>query len=161
MHVDDTIANVTISQTPSLITRQRQNLGQTRSRGAELDGEWSFARDWRASASWLFVAARVIGGRRIPQVPRHQATAQLSWRRFGAQARWSAMQFDDDLNQLELAPYFVADVFAAHPLMHGVDAYVSIENVFNRDVEVSATPVVTLGQPRAIRVGLRYGLTPR
>jgi outer membrane receptor protein involved in Fe transport len=155
MHVDDTIANVTISQTPALITRQRQNLGETRSRGAELDGEW-LLRDWRASASWLFVDARVVGGKRIPQVPRHQATAQLMWRRLGAQARWSAMQFDDDLNQFPLASYFVADAFAAYPLSRGVELNAAIENVFNRDVEVSATPVVTLGQPRAIRLGLRY-----
>lgn len=156
MHVDDTIANVTIAQTPSLITRQRRNLGETRSRGAELDGGWRW-RDWRASASWLFVDARVVGGRRIPQVPRHQATAQLLWRRLGAQARWSAMQFDDDLNQLALAPYFVADVFAAHPLGRGLEVHAAVENVFDREVEVSATPVVSLGQPRAFRVGLRYG----
>jgi outer membrane receptor protein involved in Fe transport len=156
MHVDDTIANVTISQTPALITRQRQNLGETRSRGAELDGEWLLSRDWRASASWLFVDARVIGGKRIPQVPRHQATAQLSWRRIGAQARWSAMQFDDDLNQFVLEPYFVADVFASRSLSHGFEVNAAIENVFNRDVEVSATPVITLGQPRALRIGLRY-----
>lgn len=155
MHVDDTIANVTIAQTPSLITRQRQNLGETRSRGAELDAEWQ-RRDWRASASWLFVDARVIGGKLIPQVPRHQATAQFSWRRLGAQARWSAMQFDDDLNQFSLASYFVADVFAAHPLRGGFELNAALENVFDREVEVSATPVVTLGQPRAFRLGLRY-----
>lgn len=155
MHVDDTIANVTIGQTPSLITRRRQNLGETRSRGAELDGEW-LVRDWRGSASWLFVDARVIGGNRIPQVPRHQATAQLSWRRIGAQARWSAMQFDDDLNRFPLASYVVADLFAARPLWQGLEMSAAIENVFDREVEVSATPVVTLGQPRAVRVGLRY-----
>ncbi len=161
MEVDDTIANVTISQTPALITRQRQNLGETRSRGAELDGEWLLSRDWRASASWLFVDARVIGGRRIPQVPRHQATAQLSWRHLGAAARWSTMQFDDDLNQFELDSYFVADVFASHPLSHGFEVNASIENIVDREVEVNATPVVTLGQPRAIRVGLRYARFPR
>ena len=155
MHVDDTIANVTIAQTPTLITRQRRNLGETRSRGAELDAEWML-RDWRASASWLFVDARVVGGKRVPQVPRHQATAQVTWRRLGAQARWSAMQFDDDLNQLPLASYFVADVFASHPIGGGVEVTGAIENVFDHDVEVSATPVVTLGQPRAIRIGLRY-----
>ena len=155
MHVDDTIANVTISQTPTLITRQRQNLGETRSRGAELDAEW-LLRDWRASASWLFVDARVVGGKHIPQVPRHQATAQLMWRRLGTQARWSAMQFDDDLNQFPLASYFVADVFAAYPLSRGLELNAAIENVLDRDVEVSASPVVTLGQPRAIRIGLRY-----
>jgi outer membrane receptor protein involved in Fe transport len=146
---------VTIAQTPSLITRQRQNLGETRSRGAELDAEWQ-RRDWRASASWLFVDARVIDGKRIPQVPRHQATAQLSWRRLGAQARWSAMQFDDDLNQFPLASYFVADAFVAYPLRGGFEVNAALENVFDREVEVSATPVVTLGQPRAFRLGLRY-----
>ena len=155
MHVDDTIANVTIAQTPTLITRQRQNVGETRSRGVELDGEWLLG-DWRASASWLFADARVVGGQRIPQVPRHQATAQLLWRRLGAQARWSAMQFDDDLNQFRLAPYFVADVFAVHPLGRGVEVTAAVENVLDRDIEVSATPVVTLGQPRAVHLGLRY-----
>ena len=160
MAVEDTIANVTIAQMPALITRQRQNLGSTRSRGAELDGEWRIGSDWRASASWLFVDAVVregeLRGRSVPQVPRHQATAQLSWRRLGAQLRWSAMQFDDDRNELPLGAYLVADLFASHPLTRGVDLTLAAENVFDRDVEVSATPVITLGQPRAFRVGLRY-----
>lgn len=103
MSVEDTIANVTLTTTPSLITRQRQNLGQTRSRGAELDGDWRAGRDVRLSASYLFVDARVVGGKRIPQVPRNQATAQASWRDFGVQTRWSSMQFDDDLNTCRCA----------------------------------------------------------
>jgi outer membrane receptor protein involved in Fe transport len=156
MSMDDTIANVTISTTPSLITRQRQNLGETRSRGAELDGEWRFARDVRLAASWMFVDARVIGGKRIPQVPRHQATAQASWRDFGVAARWSSMQFDDDLNELRLRPYVVVDAFASHALPHGFAVTLSAENLFDREIEASATPVITLGQPRAFRLGLRY-----
>ena len=160
MNVSDTIANVTISQTPTLITRQRQNLGRTRSIGAELDGEWHFGRDWRASASWLFVDATVrdgeLRGNRVPQVPRHQATAQLMWKRIGTQLRWSALQFDDDRNELPLDAYFVADLVASWPLMHGLEATAAIENVFDEDIEASATPVVTLGQPRAWRVGVRY-----
>ncbi|HEX8411943.1 MAG TPA: TonB-dependent receptor [Thermoanaerobaculia bacterium] len=156
MQVDDTIANVTLSQTPSLITRQRQNLGETRSRGIELDAEWRFLRDWRASASWLFVDAQVIDGNRVPQVPRHQATAQASWRNAGLQARWSAMQFDDDLNQLRLDGYFVLDAFASYPLRNGFELTAALENALDEAVEVSATPVITLGQPRAFRLGLRY-----
>jgi len=156
----DTISNVTISQTPTLITRQRQNLGRTWSRGAELDAEWPLSRDVRASLGWLFVDATVrdgeLRGKRIPQVPRNQMTAQLQWRTFGVQTRWSASQFDDDRNELPLNRYFVADAFASHPLGHGVDATFAIENIFDAQVEVSATPVVTLGQPRAWRVGLRY-----
>ncbi len=160
MTVSDAIANVTLSATPALITRQRQNLGRTRSLGAELDGEWRFHRDWRASASWLYVDARVrdgeLRGNRVPQVPRHQATAQLTWKTVGAQLRWSASQFDDDRNELPLAGFFVADVFAAHPLSRDLDITVAIENLFDETVEASATPVITIGQPRAARVGLRF-----
>ncbi|HUR79539.1 MAG TPA: TonB-dependent receptor, partial [Thermoanaerobaculia bacterium] len=157
MHVDDVIANVTLSQTPTLITRQRQNLGGSRSRGAELDAEWLVHRDWRLSGSWLFVDAKVDDSDlRPPQVPRHQATAQASWRNTTVQARWSAMQFDDDRNELPLRGYFVVDGFYSHPLHKSLDATLAIENIFDEDVEVSATPVITLGQPRAIRVGLRY-----
>ncbi|HEX7808793.1 MAG TPA: TonB-dependent receptor, partial [Thermoanaerobaculia bacterium] len=160
MSVEDTIANVTLTTTPALITRQRQNLGSTRSIGAELDADWTFARDWRASAGLLFVNATVregeLRGKRVPQVPRAQATAQLGWRNIGAQLRWSALQFDDDLNALPLASFFVADVFASHPLTRGIDVTAAIENVFDEVIEVSATPVVTLGQPRAFRVGVRY-----
>lgn len=153
MHVDDTIANVTIAPN----TRQRQNLGETRSRGVELDSEWTLPRDVRLAASWMFVDACVIGGgKRIPQVPRHQATAQASWRAFGVQARWSSSQFDDDLNTLPLRSYVVVDAFASHPLRSGLAVTASIENALDREVEASATPVITLGQPRAFRVGLRY-----
>ena len=157
MRVEDTIANVTLSVTPSLITRQRQNLGATRSRGAELDSEWRIGSDWRVSGSWLYVDATVDGrDLRVPQVPRHQATAQASWRNAGVQARWSATQFDDDRNELPLDGFFVVDAFAAYPLRRGFDVTLAVENVFDEEVEVSATPVVTLGQPRAIRLGLRY-----
>ena len=160
MDVGDTIANVTLSESNGTITRQRRNLGATRSRGAELDAEWRLGSDWRASTGLLFsdsvVTEGELVGRRVPQVPRAQATAQLSWKRIGAQARWSGMQFDDDRNELPLASYFVVDLFAEHPLMHAVDVTLAVENATNRDVEVSATPVITLGQPRAFRVGLRF-----
>jgi outer membrane receptor protein involved in Fe transport len=81
----------------------------------------------------------------------------LQWRSGGAQLRWSSAQFDDDRNELPLDGYFVADFFASHPLARGIDVTFAIENVFDEDVEVSATPVVTYGQPRAWRIGVRYG----
>jgi outer membrane receptor protein involved in Fe transport len=159
-NIEDTIANVTLSTTPALITRQRQNLGATRSIGGELDAEWKLGADWRASAGLLFVDATVrdgeLRGKRVPQVPREQATAQLSWRGIGAQVRWSAMQFDDDRNDLPLRGYFVADLFGSHPIARGLEVTLAIENLFDEEIESSATPVVTLGQPRAVRVGLRY-----
>ncbi|HEX8170709.1 MAG TPA: TonB-dependent receptor [Thermoanaerobaculia bacterium] len=160
MNVDDAIANVTIGSGGGTITRQRQNIGATRSRGAELDADWRISNDLHASLGWLYVDATVrngaLRGNRVPQVPRNQATAQLAWRTIAAQLRWSAPQFDDDLNQLRLRGYFVADLFASHPLTRGLEVTAAVENLFDRDVEASATPVITLGQPRAWRVGLRY-----
>jgi outer membrane receptor protein involved in Fe transport len=161
MNVADTIANVTLSQTPGTITRQRRNLGRTRSIGAELDGEWRLGDDWRASAGLLYVDATVrdgeLRGKLLPQVARYQATAQAMWKRIGAQVRWSTRQFDDDRNELPLDGYVVLDFFAAHPIGHGLDVTLALENATNAQVQASATPVVTLGQPRAWRVGVRWG----
>ncbi|MDP9192107.1 MAG: TonB-dependent receptor [Acidobacteriota bacterium] len=158
-NVTDTIANVTLFLSPELITRQRQNLGRTRSVGAELDAEWRF-RDWRTSAGLLVVDATVrdgeLRGKRVPQVARVQATAQAMWKRVGAQLRWSSSQFDDDRNELPLDGYLVADLTASHPITTAFDLTFAIENITNEEVEASATPVVTLGQPRAWHVGLRY-----
>jgi len=151
MTTTDTIANVTLSSTPTLITRQRQNFGSSRSRGLELDFEQSIGADWNLDAGWLSTDARLSSGKRSPQVPRHQATLQLRFKNAGAQLRWSAMQFDDDLNQFRLRGYFVADLFAARGRF-----FVAVENVFDRHIETAASPVITLGQPRSARFGVRF-----
>ena len=163
MSMEDVVANVTLSTTPALITRQRSNVAASRSRGAEVEGEWRLARRLRVSTGYLFVDSTVtagqLRGRRLPQVPRHQVTGQLlfsSTFTAAVQARWSSMQFDDDQNALPLRSFFVADAFISHPVGRGIDVLLAAENIFDRRIEASATPVITLGQPRAIRAGLRY-----
>ena len=162
--IANTIANVTIA--PNI--RRRQNLGRTWSRGIELDAEMeSLARSPRVRR--LPVRRRDRARGRAARQTRAAGAAQsahraamedrqscLSSTTLGVQTRWSASQFDDDRNELPLGGYFVADLFASHPLARGVDVTLALENIFNEDVEVSASPVVTLGQPRAWRVGLRY-----
>jgi outer membrane receptor protein involved in Fe transport len=158
MKTDDVISNVTRSVTPSLITRQRDNQGFSRSRGVEAEGDFRVGKEWRASAGYLFADAVLDTAKRTPQVPRHQATVQLSYRGIaGVQARWAGVQFDDDLNQFRLRSYFTADAFAAHAIARGVEATFGIENIFDRRIETAATPVITLAQPRSVRVGVRYG----
>ncbi|PYQ53182.1 MAG: hypothetical protein DMF59_02485 [Acidobacteria bacterium] len=158
MTITDAITNVTQTTTPSLITRQRENFGSSRSRGAELEYSRVWRNAWTASAGYLFAGATLSTGARTPQVPRNQATLQVSYRSLaGMQARWSSMQFDDDLNQFPLRRFFVFDLFAARPIGSQLDATVAVENIFKSRIETAATPVITLGQPRAVRVGLRYG----
>jgi len=73
------VANVTLTITPSLITRQRQNLGRTRSRGLELEWDARLTNRWTVTGGYLFADASVLSfpvntaleGRLIPQVARH------------------------------------------------------------------------------------------
>ena len=44
MQVSDPVANVTLTTTPALITRERENLGQTRSLGVEVNASWRLKR---------------------------------------------------------------------------------------------------------------------
>lgn len=66
------------------------------------------------------------------------------------------MQFDDDRNELPLASHSAVDVLISRPLVGGLDVFLALENLFDQRAEVSATPVITYGQPRSIRLGVRY-----
>jgi outer membrane receptor protein involved in Fe transport len=171
MDVTRAVANVTLSATPALITRQRRNLGRTRSRGFEAEGEVRPAARWTLSAGYLFAEARVasfpadtsLEGLRVPQVARQQLTFQARYANptrlsFGVQARASSSQFDDDQNLLRLRGYFTLDALVSRRLARGVEAFAAAENLTGRRYEVGRTPVLTLGPPLFVRVGLRLRL---
>ena len=168
------IANVTLSTTPSLITRQRQNLGRTRARGVNLDAEIRLSQSVEISGGYQFADSTVVQfpanvalvGLEIPEVPRHQFTLQARyWKPAGfmlsVQGRYSGAQFDDDLNTLKLDHYFNVDMQAGHSLTHGIEAFAAIENLFNQRYNVALTSVPTLGPPFLARVGLRLQFPAR
>ena len=119
--IDDPIANVTLQSTPTLITRQRQNLGRNRSLGIELDAESRPAAHLWVRCGYAFTNATVqsfpanqnLQGNQVPQVPRHQLTFGGRFTshilELSVQARVSSAQFEDDQNQLRLAGYFTLD----------------------------------------------------
>jgi outer membrane receptor protein involved in Fe transport len=171
--VDRPVANVTLQTTPALITRQRQNLGRTRSNGVELQTDASLKKYWFLSAGYLFADATVVKfpgnatleGLLIPQVARHQFTFQARYENpaavtVGLQGRAASSQFDDDQNLFRLASYFNLDAFASRRLNAKLDIFCAIENLFNQRYEVGKTPVTTLGPPIQVRVGLRFHLGP-
>ena len=164
------VANVTIGVTPSLITRQRQNLGRTRSSGLELETEARLSNRWNLSGGYLFAdtavlefpANRSLEGLRIPQVPVHQLTIQarytnVSWT-FGLQGRGGGNQFDDDLNRFPLGRYFTLDAFASRRLTRSLHVFAAAENVFNQRYITGRTPVTTIGPPIFIRLGIKLQL---
>lgn len=164
--LSETVSNVTLTTTPALITRQRQNLGSTRSCGFEADANVRATRDITLSGSYLHVDAKVregiptLIGLRLPQIPRDQATLEGRYSQpkigvFSMQMRASSGQFDDDLNQFHLRRYVAFYAFASHDISRRVSIYVAGENIFNTRIEAGLTPVLTLVQPRTIRFGIR------
>jgi outer membrane receptor protein involved in Fe transport len=166
MEVEDPIANVTLAVTPALITRQRQNIGRTRSRGVEVDAE-ARVGPVVLSAGLLHVQANVresdsgLAGLRVPQVPRNQATLGARYRHArgavaAVEARWSDEQFDDDRNTFRLDDYLLLDAFFSYPVRESLAAFLALENLLDEAYEIGRTPVVTLGQPRSVRLGLTF-----
>lgn len=165
--IDRPVANVTLTTTPSLITRQRQNAGRTRSRGIEIEAEAS-VKAIDLSAGYLFADSTVTAfpsnpvlvGLWVPQVARHQFTFQAryapkTWT-LALQGRASGKQFDDDLNLFRLEPYAQIDLFLGKRLGEKLQIYAAVENIFSSRYSVGKTPVRTVNSPVNIRVGVRW-----
>jgi outer membrane receptor protein involved in Fe transport len=171
--VMDPIANLTLSTTPALITRQRTNLGRARVRGLSVDADYRPGPRLRVRGSYALTDARVtafsaspeIEGNVLPQVPRHRATLGVDYpgARFTASvmARFESARFDDDQNRLRLGRLFVADLALGRALSESCGVFVAAENVFGTRYAVQATPVELLGTPFTLTAGLRFDLAPR
>lgn len=175
--VVDPIINVTISTTPTLTTRQRQNQGRTRSIGSEVDGRLRLASHFQVAGGYQYAHALVVEGTsnliglNIPEVPRHQASLELRYWNpsklmASVEGRYSGVQFDDDRNTLRLGSFYVMNLFAGREIRHGVTGYIAAENLLNRRYVVALTglpsnPLQNWGPPILARVGLRFEFPDR
>jgi outer membrane receptor protein involved in Fe transport len=167
------VTNVTLSSTPTLTTRERENLGRIRSLGGELDGILHISNTLQLSAGYQFTHAYVenstqaLVGKRVPEVPQHQLTWEVRYwnpKRImvSMEGRYATSQFDDDVNTLVLGPYFVMGVFAGRQFRAGLVGYVAVENLLNDRYAVAiASPVQNLGPPILARIGIRYDFPAR
>ncbi|MEP7039066.1 MAG: TonB-dependent receptor, partial [Acidobacteriota bacterium] len=165
--ISQPIANITLSVTPNLITRQRQNAGKTRAVGAEIEAETRF-RNFGFSAGYLLTDSRVVQfpsnqnleNLFVPQVARHQFTFQTNYSKnnwtLAFQGRASSKQFDDDLNLFRLEPYLQLDAYAARRFKENLQVFAAIENIFNSRYSIAKTPVRSVSSPINLRVGIRW-----
>jgi outer membrane receptor protein involved in Fe transport len=167
----DPVANVTLSTTPTLITREKENLGRTRSRGVELDGTMRVNGDIQISAGYAYTAATVVSypgspggidlvGLDVPQVPRNVFTWEARYWNpsrllLSVGGRLVGRQFDDDQNQLPLDRFYAMDVEVGRAVTRHLGIFGAVENVLNQRYQVARTPVINLGPPILFRVGLR------
>jgi outer membrane receptor protein involved in Fe transport len=168
--IGDSVANVTLSTTPALITRQRQNLGAIRARGVELSAVFKPNKDWEVAGEYLlsdstvlrFPANRTLEGLFVPQIPRHQFNFQITYTNgrwtAGTQGRFAGQQFDDDLNALPLRSYFTLDAEVSRSVSEQLRFFAAFQNLTGVRYEISSTPVFTVGPPVLFRAGVRVSI---
>jgi len=74
-----------------------------------------------------------------------------------ATGRWVGDQYEDDLNTLQLGSYFVMDLFLSRSFGKWFEAYLAIDNLFDKTYTTGRTSegVISIGEPRLIRGGVR------
>lgn len=169
--LDGAISNITLSSTPSLITRQRQNSDKIRASGLELEADYRLHSTVSMNGQMTFtsshyrgsIAQPAIADNRVPQVPRVQFGAGVTWSdpalaTAALQVRGGGSQFDDDQNQFTLDGFAVVDAMVSRGIGRQFQAFVAVENLFDEDYDVGKTPLRTIGWPRTVRVGLRVAV---
>jgi outer membrane receptor protein involved in Fe transport len=167
--LDDAVGNVTLTSTPTLITRRRQNIGQIRLRGVELGTELKITNSLLFDSGYQLTDSTVrenggdptLVGKMTPLVPRHAVTFAATYANprvltVSFQGRSNSTEYDDDQNTLPLDPYFNLGVYVARELKSGFEVFFASENLLNSAYEIGRTPVPTLGSPRSLRAGLRF-----
>jgi outer membrane receptor protein involved in Fe transport len=166
--IDDIITNVTLSTTPLLISRQRRNAAEALVRGLDVSWDRRLTTNLRGELGYLFSDSRFSTGMRIPQVPRHSGSAQLTYAREGTLLsgglRSFSNQFEDDLNRFLMGGFATLQIAVRQRITTGLSAQLSIDNLLGREYAVGVTapagaglaPLYAIGAPRLWRAGLRW-----
>jgi outer membrane receptor protein involved in Fe transport len=167
--VTDPVANVTISTTPQLIVRMRENLGRIQSPGLQAGINYNLTNRLWLSCAYQYINSTVASfpanpalvGNQVPLIPKNELVFQGTWAApqkilVAIQGRTASNEFDDDQNLLPLGAYFVLSATVSRPLPKGFDVFFQGENLTNSQYDIGRTPVVTLGQPILARFGVRW-----
>ncbi len=163
----DAVGNVTLTPT----SRQRLNIDRVIVNGLELGGEWRPMPTLRVHADSVLSDARVrraaarpaLEGRRLAQTPQLTFTTGIDWAagrdwRLSSNLRYVSGQFEDDENSLALAPMTTIDLGVTKSMGPHCEISLLVENLLDRRIETGRSPdgIVTLGQPRMVRLGVRW-----
>ncbi|WIA56644.1 TonB-dependent receptor [Sphingobium sp. WTD-1] len=160
--LDDAIANVTIATN----TRQRQNVNAIVAKGVELTASAQLPANFSLLASYAYSHSKVdapgmaFDGFAPAQVPRHSASATLAWApkagpELSATLRYTAKQYEDDLQSDVLPDALTLDALARLPIGHGISLVARGENLFDEDVVTrNAGGSIDLGTPRTLWIGV-------
>lgn len=182
--IEDAIVNVTVGEGPGTfpvagfvpaggVLRQRMNAGMIAAIGVEAEARWRLeGLELAAAVAWTQAevdgggAAPQLTGLRPAQAPEFSATLGAVWSAsdrltLSGQVRWEGDRFDDDLNSRALGQAATLDLRAEWRLTPRATLWVAGDNLSDAEVQVSRTAdgVAGLGQPRTLRLGLRWEWT--
>lgn len=171
--LDGAISNITLSQTSAGIIRERRNADKIEAKGLEVEVDSRFTNTLSASGQVVFTSSHFRASPRtsetpalidkfVPQVPKVQGAVALTWAdpkivTVGTQLRFSGQQFDDDLNTpaFILQKYVVWDATVSRAVVRGLNAFLAVENITDKEYDTARTPLRSIGWPRTVRVGAR------
>ena len=166
--LDDAVTNVTITTTPDLITRRRQNVGGIAAWGSEVEGEWRWSPRATLTGALALTHSRFVDyppleGLTVPQVPTWQGNIGMRGSgplglALSAQLRVFGEQYDDDRNTLVLGSGAVVDVSVLRTAGRRATFFFNLENLLDDDYEVGRSPVATYGQPFTLHAGVRFAI---
>ncbi len=166
--LDDAVTNVTVTTTPVLITRRRENVGGIAAWGSEVEGEWRLSPRATLVGALALTRSRFVDyppleGLTVPQVPRWQGNVGVRGAgplglALAAQVRVFGEQFDDDRNTLVLGSGAVIDISLLRAAGRRTTFFLNFENLFDDQYEVGRSPVATYGQPFTLHAGVRLAL---
>ena len=159
------VSNVTIATN----TRQRQNLSRTRIWGIQSDADYRWKTNLKFGMSYLYNIAKVrasstdasganLTGKYLAEVPRHRATAEISYSNpkyvtASASMQIVGGQYDDDLNATWLPYYNTLDFNLMRKVGRNMEAFFGVQNVLDRTFYVQRLPT-SVGAPRFFTGGL-------
>jgi outer membrane cobalamin receptor len=103
-----------------------------------------------------------VDGLQAIRAARHTVTANVAhhlprWVSTALEARYVGSRFDDDLNTVELAEFYLVGLRFNRVIGRGMTAHLKVENLFNEAFEVARTRagLADMGAPRWVTAGLR------
>lgn len=165
------VGTVTLSQSPTSTTVQRQNIDAVQIPGLEASAGWTPAKLFGFHLGYLYNDSKIttaneelnLVGLRLPEVPRHTLTAEAEYSApfaitAGARLRWVSMQFDDNANTLRLPAATIIDFELSRRLGRRLEITLTAENALNARVatSLSTAGLFTYDVPLLIRGGVRF-----
>ncbi len=163
----DPIENVTIGTN----LQQKENLGRTRSRGAEFEGVLRLTSNFQFTAGYVYTQATVLSYPAIPAAtiyrsqtcrkcratasPGKHATGILRASSPACRAASSAASSMTTSTRCRSIAFYTMNFEVGRALNRNVEIFVAAENFTDQRYQVARTPVVNVGPPILARVGLR------